>query len=47
MINKKGCEILGYSEDEIIGKNWIEQFTPDYYKEELKKFYFELNKGEI
>ena len=47
MINKKGCEILGYSEDEIIGKNWIEQFTPDYYKEELKKFYFELKKGEI
>ncbi len=47
MINKKGCEILGYSEDEIIGKNWIEQFTPDYYKEELKKLYFELKKGEI
>ncbi|HOC53073.1 MAG TPA: PAS domain S-box protein [Caldisericia bacterium] len=47
MINKKGCEILGYNEDEIVGKNWIEQFTPDYYKEELKKLYFELKNGEI
>ncbi|MGC9089867.1 MAG: PAS domain S-box protein [Caldisericia bacterium] len=47
MINKKGCEILGYSEDEIIGKNWVENFTPDYYKEELKKFYSEINKGDI
>jgi len=47
MINKKGCEILGYNEDEIIGKNWIEKFTPDYYKEELKKLYSELKNGEI
>lgn len=47
MINKKGCQILGYSEDEIIGKNWIENFTPDYYKEELKKLYSELFRGDI
>jgi len=43
MINRKGCEILGYSEEEIIGKNWVENFTPDYYKDELKKFYNDLN----
>lgn len=43
MINRKGCEILGYSEQEIIGKNWVENFTPDYYKDELKKFYNDLN----
>lgn len=47
MINRYGCEILGYSEEEIVGKNWIESFTPDYYKEEMKKFYSEINKGEI
>ena len=28
LINKKGCEILGYSEEEIIGKNWFDNFLP-------------------
>ncbi len=27
-INRKGCEILGYREDEILGKNWMEHFVP-------------------
>ncbi|OFX23020.1 MAG: hypothetical protein A2033_16415 [Bacteroidetes bacterium GWA2_31_9] len=26
MINRKGCEVLGYSENEIIGKNWFKNF---------------------
>jgi len=29
LINKKGCEILGYSEDEILGKNWFVNFLPE------------------
>ncbi|MCG3222688.1 MAG: PAS domain-containing protein, partial [Candidatus Heimdallarchaeota archaeon] len=28
LINKKGCDILGYSEDEIIGKRWFDNFLP-------------------
>jgi len=28
MINRKGCEILEYDEDEVIGKNWIKSFIP-------------------
>ena len=24
MINRKGCEVLGYREDELIGKNWFD-----------------------
>lgn len=47
MINKKGCEILGYKEEEIIGKNWVDCFTPEYYKENLKRLYDELKNGEI
>ncbi len=27
-INRKGCETLGYSEDEIVGKDWMENFVP-------------------
>ncbi|GEM_PF-3161905 len=32
-MNKKGCEILGYSEYEIIGKNWFDNFVPSEFKE--------------
>lgn len=28
LINKKGCETLGYNEEEIIGKNWFSNFIP-------------------
>ncbi|MBN2056982.1 PAS domain S-box protein [bacterium] len=28
LINRKGCEILGLSEKEIIGKNWFDDFLP-------------------
>ncbi|WP_143555708.1 ATP-binding protein [Selenihalanaerobacter shriftii] len=27
LINKKGCEILGYSQEEIIGKDWFNNFV--------------------
>ncbi len=33
-INKKGCEILGYREDEIIGRNWFE-FVPERLRNEV------------
>jgi diguanylate cyclase (GGDEF)-like protein/PAS domain S-box-containing protein len=36
MINNKGCEILGYSEDEIIGKNWFKNFLPAKYRTSVK-----------
>lgn len=29
LINRKGCEILKYGEDEVIGKNWFEYFLPE------------------
>ncbi|MBD3367800.1 MAG: PAS domain S-box protein, partial [Candidatus Eisenbacteria bacterium] len=28
MINSKGCEILGYREDEILGRKWVDSFVP-------------------
>ena len=41
LVNKKGCEIIGYKRKEIIGKNWFTNFIPkrlrkktfDYFKE--------------
>ena len=36
LINKKGCEILGYREEEIIGRNWFDSFVPADTRDEVK-----------
>ena len=35
LANKKACAILGYKEEEILGKNWFEHFIPDRFKKEV------------
>lgn len=35
-INNKGSQLLGYSVEEIIGKDWISDFIPDSYKPKVK-----------
>jgi len=46
-INKRGCEILGYEEREIIGKNWFDKFLPKYFGPEVKKVFKELMAGNL
>jgi PAS domain S-box-containing protein/putative nucleotidyltransferase with HDIG domain len=29
LINNRGCEVLGYAKEEILGKNWIDNFVPE------------------
>lgn len=36
MINRAGCDLLGYSEDELIGKVWFETVVPVRIRRELK-----------
>jgi len=47
LINKKGCEILGYAQEEIIGKNWFDNFLPERIKAEVKEVFDRLVAGEI
>jgi PAS domain S-box-containing protein len=42
MINKKGCEILGSGEGEIIGKNWFDNFLPDDIRETVRKEFLKI-----
>jgi PAS domain S-box-containing protein len=37
LINRYGCEVIGYKADEIIGKNWIENFLPASVHSEARK----------
>ena len=46
-VNKKGCEILEYDEDEIIGKNWFDNFIPERLRQKVTKVFHEIMNGNI
>ncbi|KAF0144150.1 MAG: multi-sensor hybrid histidine kinase [Nitrospirae bacterium] len=46
LINKKGCEVLGYCEEDIIGKNWFDIFIPEKSREDVKNVFAKIMKGE-
>ena len=35
LINRRGCEILGYSASDVVGKNFVELFIPERIRREL------------
>ena len=47
LINKKGCEVLRCKDDEIIGKNWFDNFLPEETRSEAKTVFDRLMAGEI
>jgi len=47
LINKKGSEILGYQQKEIIGKNWFENFIPLRMRESTYSVFCQLIEGKI
>lgn len=46
LINRKGCELIGYKEKEVLGKNWINHFVPERFRLELTEVFDGLLKGE-
>ncbi len=47
MINAKGCELLGYPRDEIVGKNWFDHFIPTHARERVRQGFRELIAGNV
>ena len=47
MINKKGSEILGYSDNELIGQNWFDVCLPENSKEKVKAVFILQLAGEL
>lgn len=45
LINKKGCQVLGYEEEEIIGKYWVDNFIPKEMRKEIRDAFDELMQG--
>jgi two-component system NtrC family sensor kinase len=46
LINKKGCEVLGYEEKELIGESWYDLCVPERFREERKKDFYQLMAGQ-
>jgi PAS domain S-box-containing protein len=46
-INERGCEILGYSTEDVVGKNWFETFLPDSCYEQLWRGFCDFVSGKI
>ena len=47
LINEKGCEVLGYDEDALVGRNWIERVIPDEQRGEVRAVFQRIMGGEI
>ena len=47
LINQKGCEVLGYTQEEIVGKNWFSRFIGREIREELSHMFDLVMKGEM
>lgn len=47
LINKKGCEILGADESELIGKNWFDNFVSAAVRQEGKQTFNQLMRGDL
>jgi len=47
LINRKGCDLLGYTQEELLGKNWIDTVIPEREREKVKALFVGLIDGEL
>ena len=47
LINRRGCEILGYGENEILGLNWFETVVPENVRDQVRKDFRKIIAGEL
>jgi PAS domain S-box-containing protein len=47
LINKRGCEVFGCAEGELLGKNWFDFCIPEDAREELRTVFQRLIAGEV
>ena len=47
LINRKGCEVLGADNEQIVGKNWFDTFVPSGSRHEVRSVYERLMTGAL
>ncbi|MHC4914252.1 MAG: PAS domain S-box protein [Planctomycetota bacterium] len=45
MINRKGLDILGYGEPEVVGRDWFANFLPERMRVEMRKVFGQIMAG--
>lgn len=45
MVNRAGCELFGYEEKELIGKNFFDEFIPEIAREKARKSFARVIEG--
>ena len=45
--NKKACEVLGYSKEEMLGQNWFDIFLPEKVREIARNEFIKMIAGEV
>ena len=46
LINNRGCEVLEYTKEEILGKNWIDNFVPERLKNKMNDILTKLRSNQ-
>lgn len=47
LINRYGCELIGASEDELIGLNWMEEFVPADLRSQVRQHFQDILDGKV
>jgi len=47
LINRKGCDLVGYEEEELLGNNWFELCLPEEQSERVKTVFASLMSGDM
>lgn len=42
LINRKGCEVLGYSEEEVLEKDWFDHFIPERIRPSVRNAFTQI-----
>ncbi|WP_319541665.1 PAS domain S-box protein [uncultured Pseudodesulfovibrio sp.] len=46
MVNRTGCQHLGYEEHELLGRNWIDLMIPDELRDEMRDYFYTVFSGQ-
>ncbi len=47
LVNRKGCEVLGHDEREVVGKNWFDHFIPLRIREQVRSAFKQIISGDL
>ena len=47
LLNRRGCQVLGVSEQEALGRNWFDSFVPERNRVQVKAAFAQLIQGNL